>query len=269
MTELHPLLRRVPTAAAVSAIQPTADALARSLRSALRPLGVLASVEASPYEGGGSLATTLERHRGSVAALFSLEAPAGAFVILMDTALVFAATEAVLGGDGREPPHNPARVPTRIELRIARIVAEHAARALQSCLDASHADDMRKDERVVVNVGCEKIETNLDFVDLGSQSGKVTLLALNIELLGRQGWLSLILPEELISILARPASAAKVAVAEVADPIWTKRFECGPRPDGYPHGGAPRASRAHARRHRRAEGRPDVRSRRERRCSGG
>ena len=215
----HPLLRRAAPAQSDPAqvdpaLQTAVETFATQLRSGLRKISLVAEIAAEPAEAAATIASALQPWKGrAVAALFSLPDATGRIALLVDHALVFAATEAILGGDGGEPPCLPERPLTRIEMRIARILAEQANLALEASLKERRAFALR----------FEKLETNLDFVDLGLQKSCLAL-PVRITIFDRTGSLSLIAPTSMAALFAQPVQDTGAAEPAAGDAAWSERL---------------------------------------------
>ena len=210
----HPLLRRTASARHDPALQAAAEIFASQLRTGLRKVSLVAEISGEQIEATGSIASELAARKGrAIAAVFNLPAATGRIALMLDHRLVFAATEAILGGDGHEPPFLTDRALTRIEMRIARILAEQAGHSLPLCLK-ERGDHAR----------FEKLETNLDFVDIGSSSKSSTVLVLQVTIFGQIGTLALIAPAEIAPLFAQPEHEQEPAAPTAEDPAWSQRL---------------------------------------------
>jgi len=215
----HPLLRRPEpqVSAAGSELAGMAEAVARLMRTTLRESGLNATLGFGSALGRHEpLGAVLDRQKGkAVACTFTAELVSDGdepcqIILLIDHPLVHAMTDGLLGADGSEQPVALDRPLTRIELRIARLVAERAGRALAAGLA----------ERLASPLRLISIETNFDFVEAGPREARRVALPLAISLLGQSGTLLALLPEPVIAGPASPEAEENAG----EDQGWSERF---------------------------------------------
>jgi flagellar motor switch protein FliM len=132
-----------------------------------------------------------------------------------DRAFLFTLTEALLGGDGVEPPIENERPFSKIELRFAQVTFEHLAEAIQAEFAAVGPTTCKLTRMVT--------REDISFVGKPASLGVVARMAL--QAIGRNGELFVLIPQAALAPL-RSGLARDPAAEHVShDAHWSKQFE--------------------------------------------
>ncbi|MBY0611506.1 MAG: FliM/FliN family flagellar motor switch protein [Beijerinckiaceae bacterium] len=211
----HPLLARPHRGADHQALMPLFEAVAAALLAGTRKLAATPfafALQAIDEERTAERLATAQG--GCVAALFEIAEPAGTLAILIEHPLVFSVAEAVLGGDGLERPFTAERPLSRIERSMARLVADHVAQALRTALDGV----------LTVDLAFDRLESDLEFVDLGRSSPTVLAVGFEVEAIGRKAAFSILVPAAFATALRKTVAHATPAGPQ-ADPAWSRQLD--------------------------------------------
>ena len=154
---------------------------------------------------------------GETALLGAFQMPDQGLPVLIgaDAACMDAALEAVFGSDGSERSSHAERVPTRIEMHLARTIFEQVADALRLAVfgDGAAALELKGVETAAKPPATAK-------------GGEPRMLAeFGLSALERQGRMFIILPESALRGSNRTSAKAIAAAPTIADPRWSKRIE--------------------------------------------
>lgn len=135
-------------------------------------------------------------------------------LVSVDRAAAFAATEAMLGADGSEPPYGEVRPFSKIELRLARILMESLARALAGAFSSIAETPFE----------VETVTDRIDFEAVGRRSNSVVAAALRAEMLNRSGEILVVIPQSVLKPM-RQALAEVPAEPAPVDPWWSQQIQ--------------------------------------------
>ncbi len=132
--------------------------------------------------------------------------------VALDRAFLFTLVEAVFGADGSEKPTLMDRAFSSVEMRLAQKIFEHAEQSLQTCFAPIKRTAFQFD----------RIEANLDFVEIGPRAQMSVVSRLDLEVFGQSGSMYFLIPVAALAPL-RPSLARNPAdEPPPEDPRWTK-----------------------------------------------
>lgn len=136
-------------------------------------------------------------------------------LIMLDRDFVFTMVEAMFGSDGAEPPSDLERAFSNVELRVAQVLFERFAKALQSAF-ASISE---------VTFRLERVETAMASLAVG-RSGNMSICAnIMLQALYRGGQMFLMIPHSALNPLRQKLSHVLVSDGRAADPNWREQME--------------------------------------------
>ena len=136
-------------------------------------------------------------------------------LIMLDRDFVFTMVEAMFGSDGAEPPSDLERAFSNVELRVAQVLFERFAKALQSAF-ASISE---------VTFRLERVETAMASLAVG-RSGNMSICAnIMLQALYRGGQMFLIIPHSALNPLRQKLAHVVVSDGRAADPRWREQME--------------------------------------------
>jgi flagellar motor switch protein FliM len=151
----------------------------------------------------------------AVAAVFYAEQWDSRVLIMLDRDFVFTMVEAMFGSDGAEPPIDVERAFSNVELRVAQVLFERFAKALQSAFAAT----------CEVTFSLERVETAMASLALG-RTGNMSICAnITLQALYRGGQMFIILPHSALNPLRQKLARVLVGDGRAADPNWREQME--------------------------------------------
>lgn len=162
----------------------------------------------------GRADAVLERHAGN--AMFAVfDAPGWNTRIVagLSRSFVFSATEALLGGDGRELPLDDERPFSNIETHLATWCLERLSDALQGALSTIAPIELSLDHSAV----------RLDPATLG-KGAAVVVATIALQVLGRGGVLFVIVPQAALIPFRQVLASDPSKQATPGDTVWTSRL---------------------------------------------
>jgi flagellar motor switch protein FliM len=163
----------------------------------------------------GRLGDILDEYGAGMAAVYHSRELDSQILIGVDRAFLFTLIEAMFGGDGTEPPFREDRALSTIETRIAQLMCEHAANALQASL-APVAPATFKFER---------IEARMDFAVIGRRNNHAVVAHIVLQALERTGRLFIVIPQAALNPIRQNLARDVSAEVSTRDPRWTKQLE--------------------------------------------
>lgn len=165
--------------------------------------------------GSGPAGDMVASHDGtSIAGVLSAQKWDARVLVSADRDAVFAAVEAMLGGDGSEPPYAEPRPFSRIEIRLVRILIESVGRALAAAFSSV------AETPLVV----EAVADRVDFEAIGRRNNAVVAAALRVEMLNRSGEILVVIPQSVLKPMRQ--ALAEVPREQLAvDPQWSQQIQ--------------------------------------------
>src|SRR3954463_3494784 len=151
----------------------------------------------------------------AVAAVFYAEQWDSRVLIMLDRDFVFTMVEAMFGSDGAEPPIDVERAFSNVELRVAQVLFERFAKALQSAFAATSEVTFR----------LERVETAMASLAVG-RTGNMSIWAnIMLQALYRGGQMFIIIPHSALNPLRQKLAHVLVGDGRAADPNWREQME--------------------------------------------
>jgi flagellar motor switch protein FliM len=151
----------------------------------------------------------------AVAAVFYAEQWDTRVLIVLDGDFVFTIVEAMFGSDGAEPPMDVERPFSNVELRVAQVLFERFAKALQSAFAAT----------TEVTFTLERVETAMASLAVG-RTGNMSICAnMMLQALYRGGQMFIIIPHSALNPLRQKLAHVLVGDGRAADPNWREQME--------------------------------------------
>jgi flagellar motor switch protein FliM len=136
-------------------------------------------------------------------------------LIMLDRDFVFTMVEAMFGSDGAEPPLDVERAFSNVELRVAQVLFERFAKALQSAFAATSEVTFR----------VERVETAMASLAVG-RTGNMSICAnIMLQALYRGGQMFIIIPHSALNPLRQKLAHVLVGDGRAADPNWREQME--------------------------------------------
>ena len=136
-------------------------------------------------------------------------------LIMLDRDFVFTMVEAMFGSDGAEPPSDLERAFSNVELRVAQVLFERFAKALQSAFAPISEVTFR----------LERVETAMASLAVG-RSGNMSICAnIMLQALYRGGQMFLMIPHSALNPLRQKLAHVLVSDGRAADPNWREQME--------------------------------------------
>jgi flagellar motor switch protein FliM len=136
-------------------------------------------------------------------------------LIMLDRDFVFTMVEAMFGSDGAEPPLDVERAFSNVELRVAQVLFERFAKALQSAFAATSEVTFR----------LERVETAMASLAVG-RTGNMSICAnIMLQALYRGGQMFIIIPHSALNPLRQKLAHVLVGDGRAADPNWREQME--------------------------------------------
>lgn len=178
--------------------------------SATVPATALAGVESGPAE------RMIAAMVGQVAECV-LEAPEwnARLIVCADHGFVSAAIEMLLGGDGSESPPAADRPLTRVELRLADIVFEQFASALQMAFGPVAPTPFV--------IGASGPQVSFDV--LGRKTVPIIAARFSLSALGVGGDITLLMSQSVLSPMRKVLSRAAPEESIMPDPAWSQKIQ--------------------------------------------
>ena len=136
-------------------------------------------------------------------------------LIALDHAFVFNFVEALLGGDGAEPPYYEDRPLSAIEVKMAQAVIDPTSKALSAAF-AVVSDTTFKFERV---------ETRMDFVAVANRSTFAVVSEISLRVLERGGSMFIVIPQGALNPIKESLARDISDEMSTPDPRWTKQIQ--------------------------------------------
>ncbi|MDB5509260.1 MAG: flagellar motor switch protein FliM [Hyphomicrobiales bacterium] len=135
--------------------------------------------------------------------------------VILEQDLIFSLLEGMLGSEGTDAPFTETRPFSAIEKAIAEAFAGIIADGLNRQLSAMSP----------AHFEIEKIEQRLDFVALGNRNEDAVLARIGLDVLGRGGEVSIVIPQAAMErVRTHLAKSAAAEPARHADPKWSHDF---------------------------------------------
>ena len=151
----------------------------------------------------------------AVAAVLYAEQWDTSVLIMLDRDFVFTMVEAMFGSDGAEPPSDLERAFSNVELRVAQVLFERFAKALQSAFAPISEVTFR----------LERVETAMASLAVG-RSGNMSICAnIMLQALYRGGQMFLMIPHSALNPLRQKLAHVLVSDGRAADPNWREQME--------------------------------------------
>jgi flagellar motor switch protein FliM len=156
-----------------------------------------------------------EYESNAVAAVLYAEQWDTRVLIMLDRDFVFTMVEAMFGSDGAEPPSDFERAFSNVELRVAQVLFERFAKALQSAFAPISEVTFR----------LERVETAMASLAVG-RSGNMSICAnIMLQALYRGGQMFLMIPHSALNPLRQKLAHVLVSDGRAADPNWREQME--------------------------------------------
>jgi flagellar motor switch protein FliM len=156
-----------------------------------------------------------EYEANAVAAVVYAEQWDARVLIMLDRDFVFTMVEAMFGSDGAEPPLDVERSFSNVELRVAQVLFERFAKALQSAFAATSE----------VTFKLERVETAMASLAVG-RTGNMSICAnIMLQALYRGGQMFVIIPHSALNPLRQKLAHVLVGDGRAADPHWREQME--------------------------------------------
>lgn len=136
-------------------------------------------------------------------------------VVGLDRAFMSVMIDALFGADGSEPASAGERAFSPVETRVARILFEQAAKALQAAF-APVADSPFKLERV---------ETRMDSAVIGRRDDPAVLARFPLQAMDRGGEMFVVIPQSALMPMRQTLSRVVKPDANARDPAWARQIQ--------------------------------------------
>ncbi|MTH98265.1 flagellar motor switch protein FliM [Roseibium sp. RKSG952] len=191
------------------------DRMARVMADSMRQKSASPSYISVSYVENSRIGDVLDDYEANalVAVLYSPEWDARV-LIGFDRDFIFTLADVLLGADGTEPPIDEERTFSNIETRIARIVFEVAAKALEESFEPISKTSFK----------IERIESRMDFAIIGRRNNPAVIGRLLLQAIGRGGEVFVIMPHATLNPLRQRLSQVLSGEMTNRDRQWTQHF---------------------------------------------
>jgi flagellar motor switch protein FliM len=202
--ERMPMLRVAFDRAAASCTEELAAEVDASLQLALQALG------------SGTAGDLLDAHDGkSAVGVLHAERWNARLLMCADRDAVFAIVEAMLGGDGSQPPYTADRPLSRIETAIVGTVFERMAKALGTGF-AGLADS---------SFTLEEMADSIDYDVIGHRANSIVAAKFRLEAASRGGEILLAVARAALNPLRQTLGRVPAKRPPAADPHWSQQMQ--------------------------------------------
>ena len=136
-------------------------------------------------------------------------------LVSADRDAVFAIVEAMLGGDGSQPPYGPSRALSRIETRIVGSFFERLGNAL--CISFAGISDTA--------FALEGTADEVDYEVIGRRDDPIVLARFRLEAAGRGGEILIAVARAALNPLRQALGRVPTKEAPAADPRWSQQMQ--------------------------------------------
>ena len=162
------------------------------------------------------LGDILDSYEGDVVAgIFYSPVWDARILIGLDHSFIFNLTEALLGGDGSEPPYMEERPVSNIEIRLAQTTFDYAAKALQTAF-APISETTFKFERA---------ETRMDFVAVAHRTTFAVIAEISLRVLERGGKMYVVIPQGALNPIKESLARDISNELPMPDPRWARQIQ--------------------------------------------
>ena len=164
----------------------------------------------------GTAGDMLAQHEGAIVTA-SLSAPGWNTKLLVSArrGAVFAIVEMLLGGDGSQPAYAGKRPFSKTETRVAAAFIERFAKALTATVAPV----------APTTLTLEASANTIDFEVIGNRNTPVYAAKLNLDALGQEGEIVVVMPQAAIGALRKAFAQTSAGDAARADPRWSEQIE--------------------------------------------
>jgi flagellar motor switch protein FliM len=191
------------------------DRVATQCSEALRQLSTTPAYLTLDEVATGRIGDILDEYGAGLTAVYHCRELDAQVLIGLDRDFLYTLIEAMFGGDGTEPPCTGDRPLSTIETRVAQLMCEHAASALQAAF-APVAPATFKFERV---------ETRMDFAVIGRRNNHAVVARVLIHALERTARLFIVIPQAALNPIRQNLARDVAAEVSQRDPRWVKQLE--------------------------------------------
>ncbi len=163
----------------------------------------------------GRIGDILEDYEANaVAGIFHAPGWDNHIIVGFDRDFIFSMVEVLFGADGSEPPVDDERSFSTIEIRLAQMLLEQAAEALQASF-ALVSDTAFKFER---------LETRMDFAVVGRRNDMAVAAKFLLQALNRGGEMFVIIPQSALTPMRQVLSRVISGESNAGDPVWSRQI---------------------------------------------
>jgi flagellar motor switch protein FliM len=191
------------------------DRMANQCSESLRQLSATPAYLQLDELATGRIGDILDAYGAGVAAVYHSRELDSQILIGLDRAFLFTLVEALFGGDGSEPPFKDDRALSTVETRVAQLMCDHAANALQASFAPVAAATFK----------FERMETRMDFAVIGRRNNHAVVAHIVLQALERTGRLFIVIPQTALNPIRQNLARDVTAEVSARDPRWTKLLE--------------------------------------------
>ncbi|MXQ11670.1 flagellar motor switch protein FliM [Microvirga makkahensis] len=163
----------------------------------------------------GRISEILEMYEANaVAGIFHAPDWDSHILIGFDRDFVYTMVEVLFGSDGSEPPVEEARGFSNIELRMAQVLFEQVAKALQASFALISNTKFK----------LERLETRMDFAVIGRRNNQAVAAKFLLQALNRGGEMFVIIPQSALNPMRKALSRVVSGESTSRDPRWLKQM---------------------------------------------
>ncbi|WP_414474133.1 flagellar motor switch protein FliM [Microvirga sp. M2] len=163
----------------------------------------------------GRVSEILEMYEANaVAGIFHAPDWDSHILIGFDRDFVYTMVEVLFGSDGSEPPVEEARGFSNIELRMAQVLFEQVAKALQASFALVSNTKFK----------LERLETRMDFAVIGRRNNQAVAAKFLLQALNRGGEMFVIIPQSALNPMRKSLSKVVSGESTSRDPRWLKQM---------------------------------------------
>jgi flagellar motor switch protein FliM len=191
------------------------DRLATSCADNMRNLAASQTYYSLSNVESGRIGDILEMYEATaIAGIFHAPGWDNHIIVGFDRDFIFTMVEVLFGADGSEPPVEEERSFSTIELRLAQMLFEQAARALQASFS------------LVSNTAFkfERLETRMDFAVIGRRNNMAVAAKFLVQAINRGGEMFVIIPQSALTPMRQVLSRVISGESNAGDPTWARQI---------------------------------------------
>lgn len=136
-------------------------------------------------------------------------------LIALEKRLLFSVIDVMFGGDGSEPPAEPAQDFSRLELHVARELFERTARCMSAAIEPL----------AKIQIALERIESKIDLNILAPPNLPSVSAQMLFQILGIGGRMFVVMPRAPLATLRKELERGTLKASQADDPHWTRQLQ--------------------------------------------